>query len=144
MSKAIDILNAAVAELSTPQIADVTIARHRTWAVPSQKDGAAINVKLGRKYPPALRTGVEVSQGVADRTIELLVVIIARGDNALETVESLASEVNRRMFIDATLGGRCFDIEEAGALRDDADADGKAQMLTLVYRIRYRTIGAET
>ncbi|MDR0770746.1 MAG: hypothetical protein LBE75_06060 [Burkholderiales bacterium] len=143
MSKVIAILGAAVAALKTPAIAGASVHRQRVYAAPANSETATINVKLGRKSPPTLKMGPDTRNGVADRVTELLVVIVAHGDNALEEVERLGGEVTKRLFSDTTLGGACFDIEEFGAERNEADADGDMQMLTPVFHVKYRTTGDE-
>ncbi|MDR0251078.1 MAG: hypothetical protein LBI35_07225 [Burkholderiales bacterium] len=144
MSKVIAILDAAFAAIKVPAIAGVSVHRQRTFAVPSSAETATINVKLGRKSPPILKTGPNTKSGVADRVTELLVVITAHGDSALEEVERLSGEVVKRLFADTTLGGACLDIEEFGAERNEADTDGTLQMLTPVFHVKYRTTGDES
>ncbi|MDR0250929.1 MAG: hypothetical protein LBI35_06445 [Burkholderiales bacterium] len=137
MSGAIAILDAAFAAL-TP-IDGAVVSRHRNY--PRQITAPTINVRLGRKAPPELKTGEYMKAGVADRTTELLVIIVAKSDDSLDHVELLHGEVVRRLFADTRLGGSCIDIADMGAQRNEADTDGQIEKLTAVFHVKYRTVG---
>ncbi|MCL2298383.1 MAG: hypothetical protein FWC38_00735 [Proteobacteria bacterium] len=141
MSKVIAILNAAERALTVPPIDGVVVSRQRNYA--RQVTTPTINVRLGRKAPPELKTGATMNGGIADRTTELLVIIVAKGDDSLEQVERLHGEVVRRLFADTRLGGSCIDFADMGAQRDESDTDGQIEMLTAVFHVKYRTVGDE-
>ncbi len=143
MSTPTKILDAIMVMVQSPAIDGVKFYRNKTYAVPSEKETAIVNVKLGREMPPSLMSAPTLVAATADRTTEVLIDILARGDDALDQCERLRLEVTRRLYANESVNGLAFDIEDGGAVRDGDDLDGSVIRVTAAIFIKYRTLGVD-
>ena len=143
MSTPVKILNAIISLVSTPPIDGVKVFRQLSYAIPSEKERAIVNIKLSQESAPVLYSAPTKLDAVADRTVDLLVEIVARGDDALEQCERLRIEMSRRILTDETLGGLAAAVDEGGVMRDDEDMDGSMMRATTIFSVKYRTLGVD-
>lgn len=80
---------------------------------------------------------------LADRTLTVRLVVVARGSNAFDVVDTAMVSAHAALLADSNLGGLAIAVREIDCEWDVDDADAGAVALPARYDIRYRTHAAD-
>lgn len=126
------ILDAVVAALAGTTGAGVHIYRSRVSAIQA-------DAPLSVVVRPAAEEPTPIVVSFMDRLLDIEIEVRARGEIPDAAADDTVASVHSKIMADLTLGGACLHIEEGATDWSFGEADEALCLVTLRYRIRYRT-----